>query len=88
MTDYILRHDLLKHLYLGFFIFFFTEWIFILLSETTYMDFNLNSIIALATVVAVALTKELVLDKRLGKGTPEVSDVIYTITPALIMFIR
>lgn len=72
--DYILRHDLLMHFFVGFFIFLGAEWVF-------------DTLIAVVLVGLVAIMKELVWDGYLGYGKPELIDVIYTIAPALIIII-
>lgn len=68
----ILRHDLLKHFFVGFFIY-------------TICSTLGNDLFALLVTFIVAIVKELIYDKIMSKGKAEVLDIVYTILPGLIM---
>lgn len=70
----LFRHDLLKHFFVGFFIY-------------TICSIIGNDLFALLVTFIAAIAKELVYDKIMGKGKAEVWDVVYTVTPAFIMTI-
>ena len=69
---YLLRHDLLKHFFIGFFIFVIAN------------QFTSNAMALIATTI-VATAKELIYDLYFKKGTPEFIDVVYTILPAVVL---
>lgn len=47
------------------------------------MIFTLDIVVIIAVLAFIAIGKEIVYDKLLGKGTPEVSDVIATVLGGL-----
>lgn len=69
-----IEKDKLLHLVAGIYIYLLARLIF-------------PQDISYAIVIVVAILKEVVYDKALGKGSPEVLDVIYTIYGALSMLI-
>lgn len=70
----ILRHDLLKHFFVGFFLFTVTGFVF---SEN----------IAFFFVFLIGLGKEIIWDHYLKKGTFDVWDFVYTVLPATILIL-
>lgn len=70
----LLRHDLLKHFFLGFFIFILCQLVF-------------SDGISFAITIIIGSIKELIYDYYLEKCNPELLDLIYTVTPALILII-
>lgn len=69
-----IEKDKLLHLLAGIYLFLLARLLF-------------SPEISIVIVVVVAILKEVLYDKALGKGTPEVLDVIYTIYGALSMLI-
>ena len=68
------QQDKLLHLISGIYIFL-------------WVDLILPSIVALGMAVAIGIAKELYYDKKLGKGTPELADALYTIGGALSVYL-
>ncbi len=52
------------------------------------LNIFVNENIAFSTVCIIALLKEIVHDKILKKGTPEIKDFIFTILPAIILILK
>lgn len=50
-----------------------------------FLSMGINPWFAFGVVVGIAGSKELVYDKLLGKGTPDIWDFMYTVFPALLI---
>lgn len=68
------RQDYLAHLVVGMFIFIIFD---------KFMEGHLTILLALGVGVA----KELVWDKWMGRGTPEVQDVVFTALGAILAYV-
>ena len=73
LSKLFLRPDLLKHFFIGFFIY--------LLASLVAVDS-----FALFVVILIGTGKEIIWDYALKKGTPEIIDAVYTILPAILMY--
>lgn len=69
-----IEKDKLLHLLAGVYLFLLSRLIF-------------PQAVSIAIVIVVAVLKELLYDKMMGKGSPEVLDVIYTTYGGLSMLI-
>lgn len=70
----LLRHDFLKHFFIGFFLFaglsvFFESWIALMITAT------------------IGLLKEAIWDGLMGRGTPDFRDCLYTWLPGIVMVV-
>ena len=70
--EIVLRHDYLKHFFVGFFIF-------------ELAGLFLMPLHAFVIVLIIACAKEWVWDALLRKGPPDVIDALYTILPGLVV---
>ncbi len=75
MEKILIPLDKANHFIYGFLLFFIS-------------NLFLNEIYSFSIVLIIALLKEIVHDKLLGRGTPDYKDVLFTIIPAVLFLLK